>query len=57
MQLALDLKGRRDWITALMVLAIAMLTTNLAAGFVSGALFYYLWGRVATRFVPDRGIV
>ncbi len=56
-QLALDLKGRRDWITALLVLAMAILTNNLAAGFISGALFYYLWGMVTTRLIPDRGMI
>ena len=57
MQLALDLKGRRDWITALLVLAMAILTNNLAAGFISGALFYYLWGMVTTKLIPDRGMI
>jgi len=44
MQLARDLRGFRDWSTALLVLAISIWTGNLAAGFISAALYYQLWG-------------
>jgi len=44
MLLARDLRGWRSWLTALLVLAVAIWTGNLAAGFISAALFYHLWG-------------
>lgn len=53
MQLALDLRGQREWITALVVLALAIITTNLAVGFISGAFIYHLWDILANRFVPE----
>ncbi|MHB8777170.1 MAG: putative sulfate/molybdate transporter [Anaerolineales bacterium] len=50
MLLARDLRGRQAWLTALLVLALAILTSNLAIGFVSAALFYHLWNGLAARF-------
>lgn len=47
MQLARDLRGPRAWLTALLVLVITALSGNLAAGFISAALFYHLWGRLS----------
>ncbi len=44
MLLARDLRGWRSWLTALLVLAVAIWTGNLAVGFISAALFYHLWG-------------
>lgn len=41
-----DLKGWREISTALVVLALTILTSNLAIGFLTAALFYYLWGWV-----------
>lgn len=43
MLLARDLRGWQAWLTALLVLA-------LAIGFVSAALFYHLWNGMAARF-------
>lgn len=50
MLLARDLRGRQAWLTALLVLALAIWTSNLAIGFVSAALFYHLWNGLAARF-------
>jgi len=50
MLLARDLRGRQAWLTALLVLALAIWTSNLAVGFVSAALFYHLWNGLAARF-------
>jgi SulP family sulfate permease len=41
MLLARDLCGWQAWITALLVLALAIWTGNLAIGFVTSAVFYY----------------
>jgi SulP family sulfate permease len=43
MLLARDLHGWREWFTALLVLVLAITTSNLAIGFISGAVFYHLW--------------
>ncbi len=34
----------RNWLTAILVLALTLWTNNLAIGFVSAAVFYHLWG-------------
>jgi len=39
-----DLKGWREILTALLVPALTIPTGNLAVGFLSAAVFYYLWG-------------
>jgi SulP family sulfate permease len=39
-----DLRGWREILTALLVLALTIPTGNLAVGFLSAAVFYYLWG-------------
>ncbi len=49
MLLARDLRGLQPWLTALLVLALAIGTGNLAIGFVSAAAFYHLWNWVASR--------
>ncbi len=49
MLLARDLRGFQEWLSALLVLALAIWTGNLAIGFVSGAVAYYLWGWVRGR--------
>ena len=46
--LARDLRGWRAWATALLVLILAIWTGNLAIGFTSAAVFYHLWGWVAS---------
>ena len=56
MLLALDLHGQREWISALFVLALAIMTNNLAVGFISGSVFYHLWGLLNGVLVPDGGI-
>jgi SulP family sulfate permease len=43
MLLARDLRGWQEWLTALLVLALAIWTGNLAIGFISAAVFYHLW--------------
>jgi len=50
MLLARDLRGWQAWSTALLVLALAIYTRNLAIGFASGAVLYYVWGWVVKRF-------
>lgn len=50
MLLARDLRGRQAWLTALLVLTLAIWTSNLAIGFVSAALFYHLWNGLAARY-------
>jgi len=52
MLLARDLRGWRAWLTALLVLVLAILTGNLAIGFVSGAALYYAWEWIVKRFWP-----
>ena len=47
MLLARDLHGWREWLTALLVLVLAITTSNLAIGFISGAVFYHLCGWLA----------
>ena len=47
--LARDLRGWQDWLTALLVLSLAIWTSNLAIGFISAAVFYHLWGWIASR--------
>ena len=39
-----DLRGWREILTAILVLALTIPTGNLAVGFLSAAVFYYLWG-------------
>lgn len=56
MLLALDLRGQREWITALLVLTLAIITSNLAVGFISGSLFYHSWGLLNGLLVPDGGL-
>ncbi len=56
MLLAQDLRGQREWISALLVLALAIMTSNLAVGFISGSVFYHLWGLLNGVLVPDGGI-
>lgn len=48
--LARDLRGRQAWLTALLVLALTIWTSNLAIGFVSAAVFYHLWNWLARRW-------
>lgn len=52
MLLAQDLRGWQAWLTALLVLALAILTGNLAIGFASGAAFYYIWELILRYFRP-----
>ncbi len=49
MLLARDLRGLQAWLTALLVLVLAVWTANLAIGFVSAALFYHSWNWVSSR--------
>jgi SulP family sulfate permease len=49
MLLARDLRGWQEWLTALLVLALAIWTGNLAIGFISAAVFYHLWRWLARR--------
>lgn len=46
-----DLRGRREWLTALLVLALAIVTGNLAMGFMSATVFHHVWGWMIRR--PD----
>ncbi len=43
MLLARDLSGAQAWLTALLVLALTLWTSNLAIGFISAAVLYHLW--------------
>ncbi len=52
MLLARDLRGQREWLIALLALALAMATSNLAIGFISAAVVYHLWNWLANRFSP-----
>lgn len=52
--LARDLRGWREWLTALLVLALSVYTGNLAIGFISAAVVYHLWGWVGPRFAAAR---
>jgi SulP family sulfate permease len=52
MLLARDLRGWRAWLTALLVLALAMWTSNLAIGFATGAGFYFVSGWIIRRLWP-----
>lgn len=49
MLLARDLRGPQAWLTALMVLVLAILTGNLAIGFISAAVFYHSWSWISSR--------
>lgn len=53
--LARDLRGLREWASAVLVLVLTIWTGNLAIGFASGAALFHLWGCLASRFsrVPD----
>jgi SulP family sulfate permease len=53
MLLARDLRGWQAWSTALLVLALAIWTGNLAIGFAVGAALYYVWGWIERRFKPS----
>jgi len=50
MLLARDLQGWREWLTASLVLALSIWTGNLAIGFISAALLYYVWGWIISRY-------
>ncbi len=50
MLLARDLRGWREWLTALFVLALSIWTGNLAVGFISAAIFYHVWGWLVSRY-------
>ena len=52
MLLARDLRGWQSWSTALLVLALAIWTGNLAIGFAAGAAVYYVWGWIASGLKP-----
>ncbi len=52
MLLARDLRGAQAWLTALLVLALAVCTGNLAIGFVSAACLYHLWNWSSLRRSP-----
>jgi hypothetical protein len=47
MLLARDLRGVQDWVIALMVLVLSILTSNLAIGFVSAAVAFHIWNWLA----------
>lgn len=47
--LARDLRSTHAWLTALLVLALTILTGNLAISFICAAGFYYIWGWLAPR--------
>ena len=53
MLLARDLRGFKEWLTALIVLALAIWTSNLAIGFISAAIFYSAWNWLAPRFLQQ----
>jgi SulP family sulfate permease len=44
----------QNWLTALLVLTLTIWSGNLAIGFVSAAIFYHLWGWVASRYKTSR---
>lgn len=52
MLLARDLQGWQSWCSALLVLALAIWTGNLAYGFAAGAVLYYAWSWIEKRFQP-----
>ena len=52
--LARDLRGWRAWSTALLILALAIWTGNLAVGFASGAVFYFASGWIVRRINPAK---
>ncbi len=52
MLLARDLRGAQAWLTASLVLVLAIWTGNLAIGFVSAAAFYHSWNWVVSH--PSR---
>jgi SulP family sulfate permease len=41
--LARDLNGLKEWLPALLVVLISVLTGNLALGFMTGALIFHIW--------------
>jgi SulP family sulfate permease len=41
--LARDLNGLKEWLPALLVVLISVLTGNLALGFITGALIFHIW--------------
>jgi SulP family sulfate permease len=49
-----DLRGGRAILTAVLVLLLTIIFSNLAIGFASAAVFYYLWGWLAARFQPTQ---
>ncbi|MBS1250191.1 MAG: hypothetical protein MAG431_01781 [Chloroflexi bacterium] len=49
MLLARDLKGLIEWFTALLVLILAIATSNLGIGFLCGAVVYHVWGWLRTK--------
>jgi SulP family sulfate permease len=49
MLLVRDLRGWQSWCTALLVLALAIWTGNLAYGFAAGAVLYYVWVFILRR--------
>jgi SulP family sulfate permease len=54
--LAQDLIGQREWMTALLVLVLAIITNNLAIGFISGSVFYHVWGLLGSVLAQDGGL-
>jgi SulP family sulfate permease len=55
MLLARDLRGWREWATALIVLGLSIWTGNLAIGFISAAAFYYVWSWLGARYSAKQG--
>ena len=53
MLLARDLRGWQAWLTALLVLILAIWTSNLAIGFLSAAAFHHLWNWLTSRFLSN----
>lgn len=49
-----DLRGGRAILTAVLVLLLTIIFSNLAIGFASAGVFYYLWGWLAARFQPTQ---
>ena len=39
----------QNWVTALLVLALAVWTGNLAIGFISAAILYHIWGLIISK--------
>ena len=53
MLLARDLNGWQAWSTAILVLALAIWTSNIAIGFIAGAALYYLWISIVRKFLAS----